>query len=237
MSSERLDNSERLNEERRFLLGSIRDLEREHEVGDVAPDDFYALRDGYVARAAAVLREIDGDEVGQESPRARSWVRRLVIVAATLAVAIALGIFVAQSAGQRLPGQSLTGGQPADEVAVQLAEGRRLLNLRQFDESVAVYEHVQQLEPGNIEATTYLAWLSVLTADDVGDAVGVQKGIRLLAEATRLDETYADPHCLLAIALHNFTGDSDPTLVQSEAEKCLALNPPADIVPLIEELG
>ena len=230
-------NSDRLDEERRFLLGSIRDLEREREVGDVAPDDFHALRDGYVARAAAVLREIEGDKGAQAAPPARHWGRRLAIVVATLTVAMALGIFVARSAGQRLPGQSLTGGQPADEVAVQLAEGRRLLNLGQLEDSLTIYEHVQQLEPGNIEATTYVAWLSVLNADAVGDAAGVQEGIRLLAEAATLDATYADPHCLLAIALHNFTGDSDPTLVQREAAACLALNPPADMVPLIEELG
>ena len=106
------------------------------------------------------------------------------------------------------------------------------------DQSVAVYEHVQQLEPGNIEAATYVAWLGVLTADAEGDAAGVQEGIRLLADATRLDETYADPHCLLAIALHNFTGDSDPTLMQREADECLALDPPADLAQtVIDELG
>ena len=227
---------DRLDEERRFLLGSIRDLEREHEVGDVAPDDCHALRDGYVARTAAVLREIEGDESAQASPPpSRRWGRRLAIVVATLAVAIALGIFVARSAGQRLPGQSLTGGQPADEVAVQLAEGRRLMNVGQVVDSLVVYERVQQLEPGNVEAITYVAWLNVLIADAAGDAAGVQEGIGQLAEATTLDETYADPHCLLALALHNFIGDSDPVLVQREAEACLALNPPADMVSLIEE--
>lgn len=227
---------ERLEEERRFLLSSIRDLEREHDVGDVSSDDFHALRDGYVARAAVVLRELEDGKDLRPPPAKRRWVRRLAIVGATLAVAVALGIFVAQSAGQRLPGQSLTGGQEADEVAVQLAEGRRLLNLGQLDASIVAYERVQQLEPTNAEAATYVAWLSVLSADATGDSLGVQDAIRLLAEATTLDETYADPHCLLAVALHNFTGDSDPSLVEREVEACLALDPPADMVPLIEGL-
>ena len=48
-----------LEEERRFLLRSLDDLEREHDAGDVDEHDFATLRDGYVARAAAVLREID----------------------------------------------------------------------------------------------------------------------------------------------------------------------------------
>lgn len=226
--------SDRLQEERRFLLESLRDLEREHDVGDVSGEDYHALRDGYIARAAAVLRKLDDGGAEQPQPRQRRWIRRLAIVGATLAVAVALGIFVAQSAGQRLPGQSLTGGQTADEVAVQLAEGRRLLNLGQLDDSRSAYERVQQLEPTNAEAATYVAWLSVLSADAAGDSAGVQDGVRLLAEATTLDETYADPHCLLAVALHNFTGDSDPTLLQREVETCLALDPPADMVPLIE---
>ncbi len=228
--------SESLAEERRFLLGSIRDLKREHDVGDVSSDDYHALRDGYVARAAAVLREMEDGNSSQPPPIPRRWMRRVAIVGATLVVAIALGIFVARSAGQRLPGQSLTGGQRADEVAVQLAEGRRLLNVGQLADSRVAYERVQQLEPTNAEAATYVAWLGVLSADATGDSAGVQDGIRLLAEATTLDETYADPHCLLAVALHNFTGDSDPTLVQREVDACLALDPPADMVPLIEGL-
>jgi hypothetical protein len=122
-------------------------------------------------------------------------------------------------------------------VAVQLADARRLLNLGDLAGSQSAYERVLQLEPGNVEAATYAAWLGVLSADATADAAGVQEGIRLLAEATTLDETYADPHCLLAVALHNFTGESDPTLVQREVDACLARNPPADMLPLIEGLA
>ena len=56
-----------LEEERRFLLSSIRDLDREHAAGDVDEADYCALRDGYVARAAAVLREIEGGRGGGAS--------------------------------------------------------------------------------------------------------------------------------------------------------------------------
>ena len=40
------DDLAELEEERRFLLTSIRDLEREHEAGDVDEHDFTTLRDG-----------------------------------------------------------------------------------------------------------------------------------------------------------------------------------------------
>ena len=49
-----------LEEERRFLLRSLADLEREHEAGDVDRVDYRALKDGYTVRAAAVLRDRGG---------------------------------------------------------------------------------------------------------------------------------------------------------------------------------
>ena len=65
-----------LEEERRFLLGSIRDLEKEHEAGDVDEADFTALRDGYVARAAAVLREIEDGRSALPAKPVRPWWRK-----------------------------------------------------------------------------------------------------------------------------------------------------------------
>ncbi|HUC33881.1 MAG TPA: hypothetical protein VMS14_10780, partial [Ilumatobacteraceae bacterium] len=123
-----LDHLAELEEERRFLLASIRDLEREHEAGDVDDADYQTLRDGYVARAAAVLREIEDGRNRLPPPPARPWWRRAIVPAATVVVAAGLGVFVAQSAGQRLPGQTITGGQAANEVATLLAQARQELN-------------------------------------------------------------------------------------------------------------
>ncbi len=52
-----------LEEERDFLLRSIRDLDAEHAAGDMADGDYARLRDDYTARAARVLRALDGEEV------------------------------------------------------------------------------------------------------------------------------------------------------------------------------
>ena len=48
-----------LEEQRAFLLTSLRDLEAEHDVGDVDEGDYEQLKDDYTARAAAVIRAID----------------------------------------------------------------------------------------------------------------------------------------------------------------------------------
>ena len=224
-----------LEEQRRFLLSSIRDIEREHSVGDVDDDDFRTLRDGYVARAAAVMREIDDGRsslLPKDPPR---WWRRVAIVGGTLAVAVALGLFVANSAGQRLPGQSLTGGQPADEVAVQLAEGRRLMNT-DSTAARAAYARVLAIEPDNAEAATYRAYLLVLDGQKAGDQAMVRQGVADLRQAATLDDAYGDPHCLLAVSGGNFLDPPDKGLVGTEGALCLALDPPQEMVPMIQGL-
>jgi hypothetical protein len=52
-SGRRLDRLAELEEERRFLLRSLTDLEREHDAGDVDDLDYETLKDGYTVRAAA----------------------------------------------------------------------------------------------------------------------------------------------------------------------------------------
>jgi hypothetical protein len=93
-----------LEEERRFLLRSITDLDREHLYGDVDDNDYRTLRDGYTARAASVLRAID------------DWPRRGLAAAPApaegvhrldrrhLAVACVAGWLVARTSGQRPAG-------------------------------------------------------------------------------------------------------------------------------------
>jgi len=224
-----------LEEQRRFLLDSIRDIEREHEFGDVGDDDYHALRDGYVARAAAVMREIDDGRSSLLPKRPTHWGRRIAIIGGTIAVAVALGLFVANSAGQRLPGQSLTGGQPADEVSIQLAEGRRLLGSDSAG-ARAAFGRVLELEPGNAEAATYSAYLLVIDGQKAGDQAGVRAGIAGLEAATALDDTYGDPHCLLAVSAGRFLDPVDEEMVTTQGALCLALNPPQDMVSMIQNL-
>ena len=61
-SGAHLERIAELEEERRFLLRSLEDLEREHDVGDVDDADYSTLLDGYTVRTAAVLREIGSVE-------------------------------------------------------------------------------------------------------------------------------------------------------------------------------
>src|SRR5579872_5112940 len=53
-----------LAEERDFLLRSLRDLDDERGAGDVDEGDYEVLKEGYTARAAAVLRELESRRNG-----------------------------------------------------------------------------------------------------------------------------------------------------------------------------
>ncbi|MEO7371956.1 MAG: hypothetical protein ABIZ69_13885, partial [Ilumatobacteraceae bacterium] len=147
-----------LAEQRRFLLKSIVDLDREHRYGDVDDHDYETLRDGYTARAASVLRAIDDGhaEAAVRAPRRpKMWAAWIV---GTVAVASLAGWLVARSSGQRLPGQSISGGLPGDEVAQKLAEARQLLGVDP-QQAIIRYQKVRELDPNNVEALTYIGWL------------------------------------------------------------------------------
>lgn len=224
-----------LEEERRFLLSSIRDLEREHAAGDVDEADYTALRNGYVARAAAVLREIESGRAELVATPARPWWRRIAVPVVTLAVGLGLGLAVRSYAGQRLPGQSLTGGQQMDRVTELLATGRSKLS-SDVTGAQDAYRQVLELEPDNAEARTYLGWLVVLDSRSKGDAEQLQQGIELLHAAVAADPTYADPHCLLAVATGRFMDPPDATVAVEEANVCLASAPPADLAPMVQAI-
>ncbi|MHB8467048.1 MAG: hypothetical protein ACYDD7_19715, partial [Acidimicrobiales bacterium] len=72
-----------LGAQRDFLLGSLRDLDAERAAGDIEERDYEELRDGYTARAAAVLREMQAPVAAD---RVRPTGRRgRVIIAAAIA--------------------------------------------------------------------------------------------------------------------------------------------------------
>lgn len=217
-----------LEEQRRFLLRSITDLDREHQFGDVDDQDYATLRDGYTARAAAVLRAIETGTA--ELPARRP--RRLAVVAAwvigTVLVASLAGWLVARTSGQRLPGQSITGALPGDEVAVKLAEARQLLGADP-QQAVARYQQVLDLDPDNVEALTYLGWLVAQSGPSLAES-----GAELLRGAIKIDPTYADPHCFLAITSARFLEPTDPETGRREAQACLDNNPPSEMIAMIQ---
>jgi hypothetical protein len=223
-----------LEEERRFLLGSLADLEREHEVGDVEEVDYHALRDGYTARAAVVLRNIEQGRAAFAPRAPRNWLKLVGLGVAVLTVALVAGWLVARSSGQRLPGDTITGGTSPDRTAVLLSEARSLLGSDPAGASQR-YLEVLSIDPNNAEAHTYTGWLLAISTQnqskaDAAATLTVAK--QDLQRAIEIDPTFPDPHCFLAVIAARF--ESDTATAKVRAQECLANNPPADMRGMIE---
>jgi hypothetical protein len=230
------DHLSELVEERRFLLRSLADLEREHDAGDVDADDYRVLREGYTVRAASVLRSIEDGRVAQPSVPSGNWRRHLVAAVVVVAVASGLGWFVARSSGQRLAGQEISGLDPRDEIQVMLAQARAV-SLDDPAQAAAIYGEVVERDPDHVEAITYYGWTTALTAltgdpEAAGDLL--LDAVTQLSRATELDPSYPDPFCFLGIIEYRFLGEAAVAL--PNVETCLAGGPPADVRDQVEGL-
>lgn len=226
------DRLAQLEEERRFLLRSIDDLERERAAGDVDDHDFTTLYDGYVARAAAVMREID-DGKAALPPRERHVGRTVAVVLVTLGFAAFVGWFVARSSGQQ-DASGTAAMLPADEASQQLSMARSAMSSGDFGTAFTAFQRVRELDPTNVEAATYLGWVAVISGRQASRSDLVDLGITQLRQAITLDGTYTDAHCLLGVALVNFAATPDPVEGKAELTACLANNPPQDVKALVE---
>lgn len=225
-----------LEDERRFLLRSLRDLDAERAAGDVELDDYETLRDGYTKRAADVLRGIEDGQAALPAKPPRRWVRRAVAIGAVLAVAVGVGVVAARSSGERTAGDEMTGGIPGRaDTATLLSRARSLLGQ---DPRLAqdAYEQVLARDRENPEALTYSGWLLYFASAGASAelrSAAVTTAEEQLARAVAADATYPDPHCFLAVIAADANGDT--ATARREAEQCLALDPPAEVRALVEE--
>ncbi|MEZ5322162.1 MAG: hypothetical protein R2698_08840 [Microthrixaceae bacterium] len=160
------DDLARLEEERDFLLRSIGDLDREHEVGDVSDEDYAELRDGYVARAVATLHLIEGDVAARrETPAGRGGTRRIAVavVGVVLLCAVA-GVLLAKALGSRGEGTITgSGSNPNDRRA-----HCRTVSFQRPAEGVTCYAAILRSSPDDVESLTYGGWAKVRAGDTSG---------------------------------------------------------------------
>lgn len=226
-----------LEEERRFLLRSLDDLERERRVGDVDDDDYAELRDGYTARAAAVLRQIESGRAALAPKPTVSWRRRIVGAVVVVALVGVVWWALSASSAQRLPGQQITGLDPREQTQVLLSQARAL----QFSDAAAaaeIYADVLEADRDNVEALTYRGWTLALSTIGDEDEAAVQakldEAVASMVAAIEADRTYPDPYCFLGIVQYRFFGEAETALPFIEG--CLSAGPPADVRQLVESL-
>lgn len=223
-----------LEEERQFLLDSLRDLEREHDAGDLDDNDYTTLKEDYTARAAAVLRTLDGGraprprrvrEPGPEprAPRSRRRGRVLTVVAIA-AIAVVTGVSVATFAGQRVDPPTAA-EPPSSETARRLinaqkleAEGKALEALKEYDEAI-------KADGSNVVALTYRGWL-------LARAGLTDPALASLDRALAVNPNYPDAHFFRGMVLYQ--GRKDAAGAVAEFETYLASNPPPEAAAAVK---
>ncbi|MBV9411173.1 MAG: tetratricopeptide repeat protein [Acidimicrobiia bacterium] len=212
-----------LEEQRRFLLQSLKDLDSEHEAGDIDEGDYRTLKDDYTARAAAVLHAIDERKAGlarkqRGAKRKRSTKVMALVVAGVVVVGVGAGVLVASSSGQRVPGQTATGNVPST-VTDQLAAAQQDIAQGKAVDALKLYDQVLKQDPNNGEALTFRGW--ILESANLHD-----EALTSLNKAIAVDPSFAMAHYFKGAVL--FEGKNDPAAAVKEFEAFLASNPPAD---------
>lgn len=173
-----------LEEERDFLLGSLDDLEREHDAGDIDTHDYRTLKDDYTVRAAEVLRAIDDGRAAAASttrpPASRT--RRIVTVAAIMAVAVAAGVLVTQSSGRR--GTSGLTGLDVAAASSRIDDCQAFEQEDDPDVALDCYSDILESLPGNVGALTFRGWLQVREFDIDAGLDDLDAAIALAPEST-----------------------------------------------------
>jgi tetratricopeptide (TPR) repeat protein len=232
-----------LGEEREFLLRSLRDLEAEHDAGDIDESDYEELKRDYTARAAAVIRAMQ-EPAGTRAAAAvkaaaaprRSW-RVPIAVGMVVLLAVLAGWAVASSSGDRTAGQNITGSAPGAQsssaaaaaagTSVQdlLSQARGKFGQQDILGAVKLYDQVLKQDPKQPEALAYKGWLLHLAGLD-------SQALESLNKAVEADASYPDAHFFRGEVLCTFSHDQAGAV--SEYQRFLSSNPPAQFATLVE---
>lgn len=155
-----------LEDQRRFLLDSLDDLEREHDAGDLDDEDYRTLKDDYTARAAEVIRSIDSHRSAlRGSRRPRSPLRAVAVLGGVVVFAVVAGLVAAQALGARKPGESASGGIQVTQSPSQQAQ-MCMSRMQQGGPLPALkcYAKVLKEDPENPVALTWMGWTLELSS-------------------------------------------------------------------------
>ena len=236
------ENQSSLEDQRTFLLNSIRELDEEFAVGDLDQDDYQSLRSDYVSRTAEVIKQIESPQTTStvlQTPRDATQFtqlrKNLLTLLIVIVVAVGSGWLVAQQSGQRLSGQSLTGG--IEDSTASLLSRARATNFIDPKVAIDLYSQVLEVDPDNVEALTYRAWLLALIARGAGDEIkklAFLSASNDLERAITIDANYPDAHCFLGIVRFRLGGDA--VGAREQLTICASQNPPAEVKSFVDAI-
>ena len=226
-----------LEEQRDFLARSLVDLEHERGAGDLDEHDYQTLRADYEARAEQVHRAIDGERSALRPPPRRPWTRTAAVVVAVALAAGGTGLFVAATAGSRLPGETTT-GDIRETSNDRLGQAVALAQAGQVAEALTIYEEVLAEDPENVRALLDRGLLRLRAGQATASAALFAAGQESIEQALALRPN--DPEALFYLALaQRLQGDVEGA--SATLRLALQQDPPpaleAQIVDALEQAG
>jgi hypothetical protein len=148
---------------------------------------------------------------------------------------VGAGWLVAAQSGQRLPGQSSSGGIE-DSTATLLAQARAI-NFSDPAAAIETYSEILKLNPDHVEALTYRSWLIALVAREATEEVklmALAAATQGLGHAIEVEPDYPDAHCFLGIVRFRLAGDA--LGAKEELDICASMNPPAEVQGFVDSI-
>lgn len=224
MSPAGSDRRARLEEDRDFLLASLDDLELEYAAGDMDEDDYRSLRSDYTARAAGVIRAIADAETSTDDRATRRPGRAVAWVLGVAGVAVIAGLLLAQFSGSRRSGESVT-GDIRTTTRELMFDAQQAFAAGETEAALEIYDQVLEIQPANVEALTYRAWLTSRTGDPAAAVAGLE-------DAIAIDPDYVDAHVFRAIVALDL---DDPDTAAEELAAFDALDPSPFALQLVTD--
>lgn len=224
-----LSDRDELEEERDFLLASIRDLERERDAGELSERDYQALHDDYTARAAVVIKALQRPTrpTRSQKPAPVRTQRPLVItLSVILLIAAMAGGAVLVFSGEREPGAPMTGSLP-ETPSGRMQQALQLESEGKAADALRIYDELVEADPRNVAALAYRGWL--LKRAGLPD-----QAMASLDQAIAVDPRFPDAHFFRGMVLYQ--DRNDPGAAVTEFRLFLSNNPPQEMVPLVEDV-
>jgi tetratricopeptide (TPR) repeat protein len=184
--------SDDLRHEQQFLLRSLRDLDNEREAGDIDDADYAALRDGYIARTAAITRELTGIEAATPSVQ-RGWLRRS-----------ASGAIEQSTSGLLATARQLNFSDPGKAIEVYT----QVLKLEPDNPEALTYR-------------SWILALTARAATGNVKQLALVTAVNDLLRAQKVDNEYPDAHCFLGIVYFRFLNSASLAKPQLDTCKAL----------------
>jgi tetratricopeptide (TPR) repeat protein len=208
--------------ERDFLLKSLDDLDAELVAGNIDPDTYRVLHDDYTARASKVIQSLDDGKKRSPSDELRvSPLLRFLTIGGVVVFCIVVAVLVAKAAGERHPGQTITGNGVASPNAPtsipntysgHIAAARALMAQSDLAGAVEEFSAAASLDPSQPEPLAYRGWISALVANQVTDpstrTTLLDRAKSDLDRAIQINPRYPDAYFFKGYMLYSIDQDA-----------------------------